>query len=113
MAAKDLRVDRRIQWDGESSRILSPSLHVNVEVVGKPDSGFGFLLLSHPSDQRRDIRFYVDRTEGAIVGTYANQQVVSGSYIQLFPDAKNPRPEEWVVFLSLATIQIKEDESDE
>ena len=100
MAAKDLRVDRRIQWDGTSSRVLSPSQFINVEVVSKPDSGFGSLLLSHPSDQRRDIRVYADR----IVGNTASQQIVSGSYIELFPDYKNPRPEDWVVFLSLATL---------
>lgn len=108
MAAKELRVDRRIQWDGTSSRILSPSQFVNVEVVSKPDSGFGFLLLSHPSDQRRDIRFYVDRIEGAIVGNTTSQQIVSGSYIELFPDHKSPRPDDWLVFLSPATVLEEE-----
>ena len=111
MAAQDLRVDKRIRWNGESSRILSPSHFINVEVVGKPESGFGFLLLSHPSDQRRDFRVYVDRTEGAIVGSYANQQVVSGSFIQLFPDHKNPRPDEWEVYLSPATLLDSEEDS--
>ena len=112
MAAQDLRVDKRIQWDGKSSRILSPSQFINVEVVSKPESGFGFLLLSHPSDQRRDFRVYVDRIEGAIVGNTANQQIVSGSYIQLLADYKNPRPDEWVVFLSPATVLDSVEEAD-
>lgn len=100
MAAQQLIIRNRIQWDRSSSILLTAGSDILVEVEGKPEAGYGFLLAEHPSDQKRSIRWYVDRVEGRINANSLNQIVVSGSYLQLFPDYKNPRLNDWIIYLS-------------
>ena len=109
MAANYLSIRKRILWDKQNSLLVTSGCDILIEVESRPESGYGFLVAGHPSDESRTIRWYVDHITGRSVNPNAtNQIVVSGSYLHLFPDFKNPRPEDWVIYLSPVNVEADE-----
>ena len=103
-----IKVENRILWNKKDSRLVTANgSDIFVEVESRPTSGFGFLLAEHPSDQSRNIRWYIDHVTGRSINPNStNQLVLSGGYLQLFPDTKKPRPKEWKVYLSAVRVEF-------
>ena len=109
---KRLKVDSRILWDKNTTELVTATGDdIIVEVMKKPKEGYGFLLAERPSGST--IRWTVEGVTGKAINPNSNNQVIwSGTYLQLLPDHKNPRVDEWEIYLYPVDVVIRGSEAE-
>ena len=100
-----IKVENRILWNKKDSRLVTANgSDIIVEVVSRPVSGYGFIIASQ-NGSNASVRWDVESISGRRINPYSNNQVVySGTGLRLITDAKNPRPQDWKVYLSAVRV---------